>query len=200
MKRLANHVKTAVTQGFFLTLPLLFIGLFIEWIFSIFSKLGYPFLTFSAFLLLSYLSGLFLISKFAQKKELNYLILSQIPIIGRVLKFISASKSIFESFKFPILIQHPRLNCWAIGFIMGDKTTVLNNKEQEADTLIRVLVFTAHLTAQNCWFSKNEEVSIGISRNQAIEAIVSFGFLGKKENITLKKKTLGEVFNEINLD
>lgn len=187
-----KHIKSAIYQGLFLTLPVIILILFVGWIINIFGDMSlivsrsqkHPFLAILIFLILSYLCGLFLNSKFAQKRDLVYIILLQIPLIGPfTARFIGASQNMREASQVPILIQHPRLNCWSIGFIMG----------APQNGLIRVLVFTGHIAAQNCWFSEKEEVKTGYNRSRINEFIVSYGFLGKKENVILETKTLGEI-------
>lgn len=209
MKELFKRIKTVISQGLFLTLPLMILLLFIGWIINIFgdmsilisSRQKHPFLAILVFIFLSYFCGLFLNSKFGQKISKPDLLLSKIPIFGLAGRLINKARSISEGLKFPILIQYPRPHCWVIGFIM-DKKAVIDSEGQQTDTVVRVYIPTAHVSGQSCHFlfSQNEEVFTGLTKAQANEEVLSLGFLEKEAaTMTLKKTTLKEVVEKINM-
>jgi uncharacterized membrane protein len=157
-------------------------------------------IVFSVFIMLVYLLGKFIAARVGRIFVAYFeRLIDQLPIIRAVYGTVKqvtdmAFNEQDVEFTRAVAIEYPREGLWSVGFVTGESMLVLREAAEEPVISVLIPTSPAPFTGFTVTIRKSESIELDISRDQALQFVVSCGVVipGQKTN----PNSVGERVNE----
>lgn len=137
-------------------------------------------IVFSVFIMLVYLLGKFIAARVGRIFVAYFeRLIDQLPIIravyGTVKQVTDMAFNEEVEFTRAVAIEYPRRGLWTVGFVTGESMLVLREAAEEPVITVLIPTSPAPFTGFTVTVRKSESIELDISRDQALQFVVSCG-------------------------